>query len=170
MIRTTTAPIIAEWARKPNQSDRNGSSSSRARIAASAPGIRAAATETGRRTAFSSWRTAPGSRSRPHCCQGADLRGKTVGVFGCGTIGLFVIMTAKAMGGSIAEAFPWSDYETCLEQTLAEKWDALMEEGVWVETDVDTISDDIRLAGIDAPAVQAEGDVNSFPLLLLTHK
>jgi len=35
-----------------------------------------------------------------HCCQVADLRGKTVGVFGCGTIGLFVIMTAKAMGAT----------------------------------------------------------------------
>lgn len=33
-----------------------------------------------------------------HACQVADLRGKTVGVFGCGTIGLFVVMIAKALG------------------------------------------------------------------------
>ncbi len=35
-----------------------------------------------------------------HACQVADMRGKTVAVFGCGTIGLFVILVAKAMGAS----------------------------------------------------------------------
>jgi threonine 3-dehydrogenase len=35
-----------------------------------------------------------------HACMKADLRGKTVGVFGCGTIGLFVIMIAKALGAT----------------------------------------------------------------------
>jgi len=35
-----------------------------------------------------------------HACMTADLRGKTVGVFGCGTIGLFVIMIAKALGAT----------------------------------------------------------------------
>ncbi len=35
-----------------------------------------------------------------HACMAADLRGKTVGVFGCGTIGLFVIMIAKALGAT----------------------------------------------------------------------
>ena len=35
-----------------------------------------------------------------HACQVAELRGKTVGVFGCGTIGLFVIMVAKALGAT----------------------------------------------------------------------
>ncbi len=35
-----------------------------------------------------------------HACMKADLRGKTVGVFGCGTIGLFVIMVAKALGAT----------------------------------------------------------------------
>lgn len=84
-------------------------------------------------------------------------------------LGQTLITAAQAMGGTIAESFPWDDYETCLEETLSEKWDALMEEGVWVETDVDTVSDDIRIAGIDAPAVQAEGDVNSFPLLLVPY-
>ena len=84
-------------------------------------------------------------------------------------LGESVIATAKAMGGSIAEAFPWEDYETCLEETLAEKWDALMEEGVWVENDIDPISSRVQWAGMDAPAVQAEGDVNSFPLLLVPY-
>jgi len=84
-------------------------------------------------------------------------------------LGETVITAAKAMGGSIADAFPWDDYETCLEQTLAEKWDALMEEGVWVENDIDPVADRVQIAGIDAAAVQAEGDINSFPLLLIPY-
>ena len=84
-------------------------------------------------------------------------------------LGETLITTAKAMGGSIADAFPWDDYETCLEKTLAKKWDALMETGVWVGTDIDPVAKKMQLAGMDAPAVQAEGDVNSFPLLLIPY-
>lgn len=84
-------------------------------------------------------------------------------------LGETVITMAKAIGGSVADAFPWEDYETCLEETMGEKWDALMEEGVWVETDIDPVSNRVQLAGMDAPAVQAEGDVNSFPLLLVPY-
>ncbi|MBT7477308.1 MAG: zinc-binding dehydrogenase [Nitrospina sp.] len=35
-----------------------------------------------------------------HACSRVDLRGKTVAVFGCGTIGLFTILVARAMGAS----------------------------------------------------------------------
>ncbi len=35
-----------------------------------------------------------------HAASVADLRGKTVAVFGCGTIGLFVIMVARALGAT----------------------------------------------------------------------
>ncbi len=35
-----------------------------------------------------------------HACTTADLRGKTVAIFGCGTIGLFAIMVAKALGAT----------------------------------------------------------------------
>jgi len=35
-----------------------------------------------------------------HACTTADLRGKTLAVFGCGTIGLFVIMVARALGAT----------------------------------------------------------------------
>ena len=37
-----------------------------------------------------------------------------------------------------------------------------MEEGVWVETDIVPVADTVRLAGMDAPAVQAEGDETAF--------
>ncbi len=78
-------------------------------------------------------------------------------------LGEVLIVTARAMGGFIADAFPWDDYETCLGETLAEKWETLMETGVWVQADTDPVADTLQLAGMDAPAVQAEGDVNSFP-------
>jgi anaerobic selenocysteine-containing dehydrogenase len=84
-------------------------------------------------------------------------------------LGETLITAAQAMGGSIADAFPWDNYETCLEETMAEKWDVLMEEGVWVEADIDPVAHIVRLAGLDGPAVQAEGDVNSFPLLLIPY-
>ena len=35
-----------------------------------------------------------------HVCTKVDLRGKTVAVFGCGTIGLFTILIARALGAS----------------------------------------------------------------------
>jgi len=108
---------------------------------------------------------------------GAGLVGQMIGLskpvvspqFNTRHLGETLIMTAKTMGGSVADAFPWDDYETCLEETLAEKWDALMETGVWTETDIAPLAGTVRLAGMDAPAVQAEGDVNSFPLLLVPY-
>ena len=36
-----------------------------------------------------------------HVCSKIDLRGKTVAIFGCGTIGLFSILVARAMGATI---------------------------------------------------------------------
>ena len=35
-----------------------------------------------------------------HACTRVDLRGKTVGIFGCGTIGLFATMIAKPLGAA----------------------------------------------------------------------
>lgn len=35
-----------------------------------------------------------------HACQATDLRGKTVAVIGCGTIGLFAILVARGMGAT----------------------------------------------------------------------
>jgi anaerobic selenocysteine-containing dehydrogenase len=40
------------------------------------------------------------------------------------------IMTiAKALGGTVGDAFPWEDYETLLKETLADQWDTLEETG-----------------------------------------
>lgn len=82
-------------------------------------------------------------------------------------LGETIIQAAQAIGGSVAESFPWENYEACLEETLAEKWDVLMEEGVWIADDIDTAGDSIQPASLDLPAVQAEGDVGAFPLILI---
>ena len=35
-----------------------------------------------------------------HACQATDLRGKTVAIFGCGTIGLFAVLIARGLGAT----------------------------------------------------------------------
>ncbi len=42
-----------------------------------------------------------------------------------------VIHLAKSMGGSMAKAFPWKNYEVCLKKTLGNKWHTLENKGVW---------------------------------------
>jgi anaerobic selenocysteine-containing dehydrogenase len=44
-------------------------------------------------------------------------------------VGDVVMTIAKSLGGKVAEAFPWEDYETVLKETMGEKWDALGEAG-----------------------------------------
>jgi anaerobic selenocysteine-containing dehydrogenase len=46
-----------------------------------------------------------------------------------------IILMAKALGGNLADAFPWDSYETCLEETLGDKWETLVEEGFWSDPD-----------------------------------
>ncbi len=84
-------------------------------------------------------------------------------------LGETLLATAKTLGGTIAEAFPWDNYESCLEETLADKWDTLMEEGVWVSSDIDTVSNTVTLGGLDLTGVAPEGDEGSFPLLLIPY-
>jgi anaerobic selenocysteine-containing dehydrogenase len=44
-----------------------------------------------------------------------------------------VIALARALGGTVSEAFPWEDYQACLEETLGDRWDQLAETGFAVE-------------------------------------
>ncbi|MCG6911214.1 MAG: molybdopterin-dependent oxidoreductase [Deltaproteobacteria bacterium] len=46
-------------------------------------------------------------------------------------VGDVIIQLARSLGGGIGDAFPWDDYETCLQEVLGAKWDALSEEGLW---------------------------------------
>jgi menaquinone reductase, molybdopterin-binding-like subunit len=84
-------------------------------------------------------------------------------------LGHTLINMAGAMGGSVAGAFPWKDYETCLMKTLAGKWDGLAKTGVWMKTDIRPAGTSARLGGTGAPPVPAEGDAKAFPLLLIPY-
>jgi anaerobic selenocysteine-containing dehydrogenase len=46
-----------------------------------------------------------------------------------------IIQLAQVLNGTVAAAFPWENYETCLAETLADKWDKLEEDGYWVDED-----------------------------------
>jgi anaerobic selenocysteine-containing dehydrogenase len=107
-------------------------------------------------------------------------------------LGDVILLMAKSLGGSIAESFPWDSYETCLKETIGEKWDGLVEEGFWTDPDckapgwenafetpskkfefVPTLSDGGASADIDklygfSPVV-LEGDTASFPLVLIPY-
>ena len=84
-------------------------------------------------------------------------------------LGETLIAVAKTMPGPIAESFPWESYEACLEETMAERWDVLMEEGVWVENEIDPVGDTLRPVAFNAAPIPAEGDVGTFPLLLVPY-
>ena len=43
--------------------------------------------------------------------------------------GQVMIELAQALGGAVAAAFPWENYEDCLKQTLADQWDTLLSQG-----------------------------------------
>jgi anaerobic selenocysteine-containing dehydrogenase len=95
-----------------------------------------------------------------------------------------IIQLAQKMGGTVGEAFAWDSYDACLEQTLADKWDTLLEEGYWVdaefsETDqsrrFETDSSKFEFSNSDIKAlpvyrsVRVPGDESFYPLLLVPY-
>ena len=108
---------------------------------------------------------------------GAGLVGQVIGLnkpvvspqFDTRHLGQSLITLAQNMGESMADAFAWDDYETCLKETLGDKWDALMQDGVWVQADIKAVADEMQPVGMDGSAIQAEGDINNFPLLLIPY-
>lgn len=103
-------------------------------------------------------------------------------VFATQHAGDTIIQLAKAVGGSVAAAFPWSDYESCLQETLADKWDIMIENGYWqppetasAEIGFNTASGKFVLMNdaigavymSDSPA--PAGDETEFPLQLVAY-
>lgn len=96
-------------------------------------------------------------------------------------IGDVIIRMAKSLGGNMAAAFPWKSYEACLKTTLGKKWTPLNDKGFLLDADFQpapwkkafsTDSGKFEFANKDMPAtppVAIEGDVNSFPLLLIPY-
>jgi anaerobic selenocysteine-containing dehydrogenase len=50
-------------------------------------------------------------------------------------VGDSIIQIAHAMKGPVAASFPWSDYASCLKETLADAWETMVEKGYWEVTE-----------------------------------
>ena len=95
-----------------------------------------------------------------------------------------IIQLAKELGDSVADAFAWESYTACLEETLADKWDTLIETGYWVDAEFsgsdqaqafETDSSKFEFNNQDIAAlpgyqpVRAPGDDSFYPLLLVPY-
>lgn len=94
-----------------------------------------------------------------------------------------VIQIARALKGPVAEAFPWPDYESCLQQTFDDRWELMLDKGVWAgdapsapkRNGFNTASDKLILMNAaleaiytaDAPA--PAGSEGSYPWLLMPY-
>ncbi len=99
-------------------------------------------------------------------------------------VGDVIIQMAKGLGGSVANAFPWDGYDTCLKKTLGHRWTSLIEEGFWsgsdlmtqtLETLFDTVSGKFEFINPDTglmpqfKPVAIEGDKKSYPFILIPY-
>jgi len=103
-----------------------------------------------------------------------------------------LLAIAGALGGNVSESFPWSDYASCLQQTLGSRWTSLKRNGYWwnaaytpdsYETGFETESGKFEFAatslqgGQDTQIVMPryqeivpEGDASQFPLVLMPYE
>jgi menaquinone reductase, molybdopterin-binding-like subunit len=99
-------------------------------------------------------------------------------------VGDVIIETARGLGGSVANTFPWKSYYSCLKETLGEKWDIMVEKGFWSgsklmgtasETSFDTVSGKFEFVDPNTglkpqfKPVEIEGDERLYPLLLIPY-
>ncbi len=95
-------------------------------------------------------------------------------------VGDAVMQLAKAVGGPVADAFGWENYEECLRKTLGDKWDALVAKGFWADTDFapagfETKSGKFEFTNADTgrlPAYavhKAPGEEKSYPLTFIPY-
>ncbi|MGB5751221.1 MAG: menaquinone reductase molybdopterin-binding-like subunit QrcB [Desulfobacterales bacterium] len=95
-----------------------------------------------------------------------------------------IIQLAQILGGTVAEAFAWESYDACLEETLGNKLDALVEDGYWVDSEFtetaqarqfETDSSKYEFSNSDINAlpvyhpVRVPGDESFYPLLLVPY-
>ncbi|MBU0995871.1 MAG: molybdopterin-dependent oxidoreductase [Proteobacteria bacterium] len=82
-----------------------------------------------------------------------------------------LILIAKALEGSVAEAFSWESFEACLEETLGDKWEELKENGFLENADSAIASNNkIDFSALTDNGLAAiEGDTANFPLTLIPY-
>jgi len=78
-----------------------------------------------------------------------------------------VLALARAVGGSVADAFAWEDYAAFLQEIYGDAWDTLQEQGYVVNEGSALATDPAALnfAGLAAGSVDIEGDANEYPLV-----
>ena len=99
-------------------------------------------------------------------------------------VGDVIILLAKAMGGTLADAFAWDSYDACLKETLGYKWQVIIEKGFWSypdfvagprEESFDTVSGKFEFAPKETGSlkpfkpVKIEGEKTNYPLLLMPY-
>ncbi len=95
-----------------------------------------------------------------------------------------ILRLAKAMGDPVEKAFPWEDYEGCLDETFGDRWEELQETGYHAVLDFEpkssktvfeTASGKLEFfpeEGKDAPKkvwVKIQGEEPAFPLILIPY-
>ena len=95
-----------------------------------------------------------------------------------------IIDLARALGGFIANAFPWENYQTCLKETLGARWEPLMQKGYWINSDYkapawreafETDSKKFEFVNKEIDSLprfailKPQGDEASFPLVLIPY-
>ena len=99
-------------------------------------------------------------------------------------VGDVIIQLAKGLGGSVASAFPWNSYYSCLKETLNDKWETLVEKGFWSGTELmgpalesafGTVSGKFEFINPDTGSmpqfkpISIEGDERLYPLVLIPY-
>jgi len=95
-----------------------------------------------------------------------------------------IILLAKAMGGTLSDAFAWNNYDECLKQTLGYKWQVMVEKGFWSYPDFfvrtygesfDTVSGKFEFTPKETERLKEfkpvgiDGDKTDYPLLLIPY-
>lgn len=95
-----------------------------------------------------------------------------------------LIALAGELGGAVSGAFPWKNYEHCLKETLADKWNVLNEEGYWMDASFSapgwkntfktpTLKFDFSYGELFSLPhfciIGLQADVESYPLILIPY-
>ncbi len=79
-----------------------------------------------------------------------------------------VIEMAKNLGGSVGKAFAWRNYESCLKDTLADRWQPMIEKGyIDIPQRSDKSRPPFKLVGFENEQIKLAGDQREYPLIMI---